>query len=485
VTPTILELAGMLAGCGGAAVAVVARDPRLRAVAIALALAIAPVLVGASVWNEPRVVRFREDAEAVAVAAAAAVIVVAALAVIIRRWPATFPILAIAMLGLRVPVEIGGEQANLLIPLYAVIAGAAVSAITVAWRGGRGAGRQLVWEPSGVAGWLRWLLAATLLLYAAQSAYTKDAANAIEITGFFLIPFAVLFALLLDVAWTRQLLGRVLVAIAAIAVLFAGIGIYQYLARDLFLNPELLDSNQLHQYFRVNSLFYDPNILGRYLALAIVPLAAYIAWGADRRAIAAATVVAALSLVALAFSFSITSFAALLAGLGVLALLRWRLPGGAVAAGMAALAAVILLAAGGTPQSDVAVDRGIDSGRADLVSGGIELARERPVGGWGSGSFGAAFYEQIEQARTTVSHSEPVTVAAEQGLIGLAVYLPLLAVALLVNFGGSPGASPPRSAVAAAFVVMFVHSLGYAGFAIDPATWALLALAIALRDGAG
>ena len=43
----------------------------------------------------------------------------------------------------------------------------------------------------------------------------------------------------------------------------------------------------------------------------------------------------------------------------------------------------------------------------------------RPIAGYGSGSFGRAFYEHIEQARTTVSHSEPVTVAAEQGVIGL------------------------------------------------------------------
>ena len=43
----------------------------------------------------------------------------------------------------------------------------------------------------------------------------------------------------------------------------------------------------------------------------------------------------------------------------------------------------------------------------------------RPIAGYGSGSFGRAFFEHIEQARTTVSHSEPITVAAEQGVIGL------------------------------------------------------------------
>ena len=37
-----------------------------------------------------------------------------------------------------------------------------------------------------------------------------------------------------------------------------------------------------------------------------------------------------------------------------------------------------------------------------------------------------------------------------------------------------------RTAVAACFVAMIVDSLGYTGFAIDPATWALLALGVAL-----
>lgn len=488
MTASALELAGMLAGCGVAALAVVARDRRLRATAVLAALAIAPVLVGASVWSEPRVVSFREDTGMVAASALGAIAILAAVAAIVRRWPAAFPILALGLLPLRLPVEIGGEDANLLLPLYAVIGGGALASAWGAWRrraeARPGPRRCVSWPPRDASDWLRWLLAATLVLYAAQSAYTRDVGNAIEITGFFLIPFAAMFSLLLEARWTRRLLGGVLVAVSAMAAVFAGIAIYQYIARDLLLNSELLKSNQLHQYFRVNSLFFDPNILGRYLALAATALAAHIAWGRGRRSIAVATVLAALILCGLAFSFSISSFAALVGGLGALAVLRWRLPGGAAAGGMAALAVAALLLAGGAPQSDLAAERTLDSGRSDLVSGGIELARERPLAGWGSGSFGAAFSERIERARTTVSHSEPVTVAAEQGLLGLVVYIPLLAAALIVLLGGGAGGSAGRAA-AACFVAMLVHSLGYAGFAIDPATWALLALGISLREAPG
>ena len=89
--------------------------------------------------------------------------------------------------------------------------------------------------------------------------------------------------LLAEIEWSRELLRRTLIAVAAVAAGCALVGIYQYFFRDLFLNPELFDANQLHVYFRVNSIFFDPNMFGRYLALALTALAACIAWGGDRR----------------------------------------------------------------------------------------------------------------------------------------------------------------------------------------------------------
>lgn len=485
MSATAPELAGMLAGCGAAATALVAADSRLRRGALAAALILAPILVAASVWNEPRVVLFREDGAAVAVMLAAALLAIGALAVLFRRFPPAFPVLALALLSLRIPVEIGGERANLLIPLYAVIAAGAVATMPGSWRrAGDAPSEAWMARPRGAVDWLRWLLAGTLVVYAAQSAYSDDVGNAIETAGFFLIPFAAMFSLLAEVEWSRRLLGLALAAVAAMAAVFAAVAIYQYAARDLFVNEELLESNQLHQYFRVNSLFYDPNILGRYLALALTALAAYIAWGARLSRLAIAAALGGLIVCGMALSFSITSFGALLAALSLLAVLRWGVRGGVAAAALASAALLAFVLGGGAPASDLPGERPIDSGRTDLVTGGIELARERPLAGWGSGSFGAAFSQRFERTGTTVSHSEPVTVAAEQGAIGLLVYMPLVVVALLVLLSGARGGPVGRAAVAACFVAMLVHSLGYAGFAIDPATWALLALGASLRGAA-
>ena len=102
----------------------------------------------------------------------------------------------------------------------------------------------------------------------------------------------------------------------------------------------------------------------------------------------------------------------------------------------------------------------------------------------------------------TISHTEPITVAAEQGLIGLVAYVALIVVALVDDGRGHPGSpvggagrirasqcparrTPLRTArranaVLAAFVALLVHTMAYAGFFEDPITWVLLAIGASL-----
>ncbi len=496
ITADPLEVIGMLAVCGAAAVALVHADPRVRHLAMLAALVLAPVLVIGDVWDDQRVVNLRDRPATVAVALVAGAAAVIAAAAVFRRVRWAFPLATFIALPLRVPVEVTGQTANLLVPLYLVIAAGWAAATWDDLAGGAPASgrsrarddgaRTAARDGPAAARWLRWLLAGALVLYAIQSAYSEDVSNAIENACFFLVPFAVLLALLLEVRWDRWLLGVLIAAVAVSGVVLAAVAFWQFAARDLLLNDDLLRSNEIHLYFRVNSLFYDPNIFGRYMALILVALAAFIAWTPNRvhAWLAAAAVVPILT--ALGLSFSITSLLALIAGLIVCALLRFGVRWAVVGAAAALLAGGVFLALGGAERSDVGPDRTLTdetSGRTDLISGGIELAGERPVAGWGSGAFGAAFYSEIEQAETTASHSEPITVGAEQGAIGLIVYLAIIGTSLALVFGvGSGGLprDPGRTAVAACYVAMVVHSLGYAGFLTDPATWALLALGIGL-----
>ena len=50
-------------------------------------------------------------------------------------------------------------------------------------------------------------------------------------------------------------------------------------------------------------------------------------------------------------------------------------------------------------------------------------------------------------------------------------------------FGQGVRTSMARCALAALMVAMVVHSIGYAGFVIDPVTWALLGIGVALHPG--
>ena len=174
------------------------------------------------------------------------------------------------MLPLRVPLEIGDETANLLVPLYLVIAaGLIVSFLARAPSAGRRARGSDPWPER-----LRWLLAATLVLYAIQASYSEDVAERDREPR--LLPRPVrghVRAAASRSSGPARLLRTTLFAVGIVAVGCALIGIYQYFARDLFLNPELFDANELHVYFRVNSIFFDPNIFGRYLALGLTALA--------------------------------------------------------------------------------------------------------------------------------------------------------------------------------------------------------------------
>jgi putative inorganic carbon (hco3(-)) transporter len=485
------EFAGILIACGGAATALLARDARLRYAAAIVALVAAPALVLGDVWDTSRVVSLRHPPEKLAALIVVAIAAAAVMGAIFRRIEWAFPIAAFAVLPLRVPVTVGGETSHLLVPLYLVIAGGVLCFGYAALRGprighdGAPTGHPATTRASPLVLWLYRVLAATLVLYAIQASYSVDVSNAIENASFFLVPFALLFAMLGEVRWSDRLLAWVLITVTAVALVFAAVAFWEYAARDLLLSRgDLLASNQLHLYFRVNSLFYDPNILGRDLALVMVALGAYLAWARSGRLAIAAAVAAGILLAALALSYSITGFVALVAGLLVVQALRWGLRW-AIGAGVAiVVAAAIFFAVSGVGRTDLSSTDKINvasSGRVSLVTGGYHLARDRPVWGWGSGSFGAAFKEHIDpHAQATVSHSEPLTVGAEQGAIGLILYVALVVLGLMVLLDGARR-SLAATAVAACFVALIVHSLGYADFSVDPAMWALLGVGVALR----
>ena len=494
-----LEVAGCIAATASLAAALLVRGRRPRAAMLVAGLVIALVLIVGEAWDELE--SLRERPAALAAATLAAVGVVVALALLLRRRPAALPLLLVAALPFRVPIGVGSEDANLLLPLYVVIgAGALAAAISAYERGGDR--ERLEPRPLLVA------LAAATVLYALQSAYSGDIGFATRNVAFFLVPFAAMFVMLTDSDWTPRLLGLSLAVVVGEALLFAVVGIGQYVAGEIFWNPALELSNDFHFYFRVNSLFWDPNIYGRYLSLIAVIVAAVVLWAREPRRVGQGAVVLAVIAVGLLFGLSQTSFIALLVGVGVLCGLRYSATWAAV--GLPVLLVVAfatVLVVGGTSEAEDSSAE-ISSGRSTLVEGGFDLFKSRPLAGHGSASFSEAFIEQEDANpnKTTISHNEAVTVAAEQGLLGLLAYAAVVVTAIMALLAGmrrfAPGLGAPadaigdpdaepgarlvaRIALAGAFAAMLVHTVGYGAFLTDPLTWAILAIGAALASVTG
>jgi O-antigen ligase len=463
-----------------AAGAMVLPAARLRALATLGALILAPILLISDIWDTEQVRPLRDHPAFAVVGAVLGLAALAALALLIDRKPAAFPLAAAAALPFRVPIASGGSTANLLVPLYVVVGAGALAYAVPRLLGSKRDERE---RPATV---LEWLLAATIVLYALQSAYSDDFDKALENVVFFYVPFALLFALLARIKWTVRLGVQVLAVLSALALAFAGVGFVEYATRHLFLNPKVIASNQFESYFRVNSLFFDPNIYGRFLAIVMLGVATALLWARRPREVWGTAAVLVVLWAGLVLTLSQSSFAALLLGLLVLAGARWS-PRWAVGVGGVALlvGAVFVLVAPSTLHLELGSSKSADtatSGRYDLVKGGVHLFGDKPLQGYGSGGFSRA-YRRAEKGSAekavSASHTIPITVAAEQGLPGLLVYLALLVTGFVTLFRGVRG-DPVRAAVAAAFAALVLHTWSYASFLEDPLTWALLGLGLGL-----
>ena len=218
--------------------------------------------------------------------------------------------------------------------------------------GSLGESRQEGWrERRDPPALLPYVLAGFVLLYALQVLYSPDFSKGLQNVCFFFVPFSLVYGLLRDVSWDRKLLTLVLCVVGVEAVCFVLIGTVEHFTRELLWNDQVIRSNEFHTYFRVNSVFWDPNIYGRYLSLVAVVAMSALLWARERRTLALLTALVAVLWIGLVPTFSQSSFAALLAGLAVLAALKWSLRWTLVAVGtFVVLGVLVVLLTGGQSQ---------------------------------------------------------------------------------------------------------------------------------------
>jgi O-antigen ligase len=484
-----LPKAGVVLVAALVAVALLHPAAHARAVAMLGALLLAPALLLADIWHSPQLSVVHRHPLVAAAIGALGLAAVAVLGVLVARRPSLLAPLVMIALPFRIPIATGASTSNLLVPLYLVVGGGALAFIAptlsrrVAPSAESGEG---VAEAPVPAGWLERLLALYVVLYAIQAIYSSDFEKALQQMAFFYVPFAMMFCLLRRLRWTRLLLRRCLLLVGALALLFVAIGFVEYATKTLLLNPKLIAQNGVHTYFAINSVFFDPDIFGRFIALVMILFAAVLIYDRRERDQLFTVGVLALLWAGLVLTLSRSSLAALLVGLGILGAMRWRARP-ILLAGVAVV--VIGIAAVAISPKTFGLNQGLNgasSGRAGLVSGGLQLFGDRPLWGYGSGSF-CTEYKRINPATSAnlcASHTIAVTIAAEQGLIGELPYVALVVVAGLLLVRGAR-ADPVRAAVAAAFLALVFHTLLYADFLEDPVTWTLLGVGTALAYAAG
>jgi O-antigen ligase len=278
--------------------------------------------------------------------------------------------------------------------------------------------------------------------------------------------------------WAPRALAAAAIALAS---LFAAVGLWQAATHKLFFYaPNLAASNANTEYFRVTSLFGDPSLYGRHVVLGIGVALTLLATRRWRTWPLIALL--ALMWAGLLFSYSQSSMIALLVMTLALALAtgdrRVRLA-------VAVLAAAALLAGCAYVAVQVADGKSLNritSDRTERVQDATRVIEKHPIVGVGIGGQPRASRRLAHSDRPTpnfVSHTTPLTVFAELGVIGLALYAWLLAGAtvLILRLRGRDEAL--ALALGITLLGLFTHALFYSGFLEDPLTWLVIAITAA------
>ena len=412
------------------------------------------------------------------VAGAAAV---AAVAAIFLRWPAVVPIVVLVAAPLRPPLSFDSSSNFLvqiaddgrlgrLLPLYFVLAAAAAA---LGWRALRGDEVRAL--PKPVA-----LPAAAFFAFACCSlSWAEDVEAGTNLLLFFTLPFVALLATVARAEYPDWAPRALVTAAIALASVFAAVGLWQAATHELFFYaPNLAASNANTDYFRVTSLFGDPSLYGRHVVLGIGVALTLLATRRWRTWPLIAVLV--LMWAGLLFSYSQSSMIALLVMTLALAVttgdrrIRRAVALLAAAAVVAACAYVAVQVADGKSLNRITSDR------TERVQDATRVIEKHPIAGVGIGGQPRASRRLADSDRPTpnfVSHTTPLTVFAELGVIGLALYAWLLVGGTYLILRLRRRDEALALALGVTFLGLFTHALFYSGFLEDPLTWLVIGTA--------
>jgi hypothetical protein len=468
-----------LAAVGGAIGSVVALLARGRWPLLAGLVLLAAAEVGLALSLGDASLNKLSSAAGAAAGVAGLLLIVAAAAVLVWR-PAIVPVAVLVAAPFRPPIDFSSSNRFLisiatdgrlgrLLPLYFVLCAAAAA---LGWRALRGQPVRML--PNVIA----FPAAAFFAVAFLSLLWAQDVEAGANLLVFFTLPFAALLATVPRADFPDWVPRGLAAAALALGMLFALVGLEQVITHKLFFYaPNLATSNANTDYFRVTSLFGDPSLYGRHVVLAIgVALCLLVT---NRWRTWPLIGLLAVMWTGLLFSYSQSSMTALLVVMLALAVVmgdrRVRTAVGvlAIAAAVGAVGFVVYELIDGETINHITSDR------TKRVEDTARVIRHHPVAGVGIGGQPRASRELAHSDQPTpnfVSHTTPLTVAAELGAVGVVLYLWLLV-------GGARLIEQVRRreqtlglALATSFLALFVHALFYSGFLEDPITWLVLAV---------
>ena len=188
-------------------------------------------------------------------------------------------------------------------------------------------------------------LAAFVLWTGLSMAWTVDVRRGAIFLGAFVLPFGLLAIGFARLPWRGRWLTWLWGGLVATALAYAAVGGYQWLTRDVFWNPSVKVFNAYAPFFRVNSVFWDPSVYGRYLTVAILASLAGILLGGVRGwRVAGLYAVVVATWLGLLISFSQSSFVALAAGIVVAVAVAWGRRATLALVALGAVTAAVVLA---------------------------------------------------------------------------------------------------------------------------------------------
>lgn len=418
---------------------------------------------------------------AAAAAGVVGLIVLCVAAAVLVRWPAFAPIAVLAAAPFRPPLDFSSSNQFLvsiaddgrlgrLLPLYFVLAAAALA---LAWRALKGTGGKPL--PKSLA-----YPAAAFFAFAFLSIlWAKDPEAGVNLLVFFTLPFALLLVVVARSPFPQWLPRALAITALALAGTFALVGLWQAATHELFFYaPNLAVSNANTDFFRVTSLFGDPSLYGRHLVLGIcVILALLVARKGPKWPLIGLLV---LLWAGLFFSYSQSSMVALLIVTAAIAVIMGDR---AIRLTVGAAALLLVVAAAGFATYKLVDGQTLDdltSDRTNRIEYTLRVTEHYPIAGVGLGGQPRMSRELANSDRPTpvfVSHTTPLTVLAELGIVGLVLYgwLMVGGTRTIVAVGRRDTAI--GLALGASFLALFVHALFYSGFLEDPLTWVVLGVA--------